>query len=260
MDKFKPRLTSPGIVEKKEYKKRGAGRSAMELAEESKKTRQQMEKIGLAQQVQMAEEENEEERLKQQPGESDSAFLERRRAHDREKQKTAKGGFAGEAKEKIRDYAKGKGDEAIKKARFAGKKFINKNASAKKIVTVAQSAKERAKELQERAKKIKEKANAIKEKGDKIAKRIQALKNRLKVKKIAEDKAKQLALRVARQTAMFALRIIIAVIGALSEIIVILFAVVLFVVIIAVAIDYACNLNFITGSFCSAVSSIASWF
>lgn len=70
---------------------------------------------------------------KKQP-ETPEQYSARIRAEQKKQERKEKGGFIGETKERISDYAKEKKDGVIKNARFAGKKFVNQNPEIAKAI------------------------------------------------------------------------------------------------------------------------------
>lgn len=269
MDNSKPRST-PEDASKKALIKKGLAKPAQELAEESKKKALITNAVHGAE---IAAVENEAEQLTPLPNESTEAYSARQKAQNKSSLigRTAK--KAGDSAEKMdKWHKKNISDKKLsprnentapqKNAANYQKQRIPSNTvlnSAPKKDTNYQKNSEYGplnESILARRKAIQ--AEIIKNRQKNFAKRlgtIKKLNDKIKAK-IIEEKAKEFLLQLARRTAMFALRIALSVIATFGETLAILFAIILFSIIIYVAIDNACNINSITGTLCSIIGKI----
>jgi len=188
------------------------------------------------------------------PGESDAAFLKRQREADKNTSENPKKmSLKDAAVQHGKDYGKKQFKKGTDFAMRKGKDFLAKNPKAAKIANAAIKAKEKAAAFEKRRQEIMKK---VAEKNKKITNRIKALKEfqkKLSLKKLAEDKLKELAMQIAKAAARFILQVIVSVASAFSETIAIILGIAILVVIIYAAFDYACNNNVITEAFCSTI-------
>lgn len=193
------------------------------------------------------------EPIKQRYNESAPAFRRRQQREDDENPDNVKdrslANVAGtraknEAHRQVRkgtDFAKKKGNDYLAKHPMTAAKI--------------KEAKEKAEEFKKRRS---EQINKLIENKRRIAARYNEIKNRINVKKRAEDWLKKAALQLAAAASRIALQAVIALTTALSEVIVLIFLITVAFVVILVIYDHLCNSGGFTGAACSAIGEVGS--